>query len=260
MSMSDTAANIAASNQALNMLGATAIVVGETTDQNYIYCASVFDDARDEILAAGRWNFAMKRAYALETTSPIFGPDNAFTKPTDSVKIWTIAEQQDAKFSVEKDLIITNIGEVPAGWITATDYVAGQYLSSDDSGSDLTYLVDTGFTSTSTSETSDLATYCTAQASNLAVLEVEYVYQRTDVDSWPVAPRQCLIINLARMLAPAIKQNEKAALNLQQMLYGGPRITGYINIALSQDAQEGGIMVVSANTLIDSRRSGRWWR
>ncbi len=249
--MTDNAANIAVCNQALNMLGAENITLAATTEQNYVYCASVFDDARDEILAAGRWNFAMKRAYALETTSPIFGPDQAFTKPTDSVKIWTIAEQQDARFSVEKDLILTNIGEVPAGWVTATDYVAGQYLSSDDSGDDLTYLVDTGFTSST--ETTDLSTYCTAQASNLAVLETEYVYQRTDVDAWPVAPRQCLIINLARMLSSAIKQNEKRAVNLQQMLYGGPKITGYLAIALSQDAQEGGIMVVATNTLIASR-------
>ena len=253
--MSDTAANVAACNQSLNMLGATNITVGGTADQNHIYCTSVFDDARDEILAAGRWNFAMKRAYALETTSPIFGPDQAFTKPTDSVKIWTIAQMQDALFRVEKDLILADIGEVPAGWVTATDYVAGQYLSSDDSGTDLTYVVDTGFTSSD--ETTDLSSFCTAKASNLAVLEVEYVYQRTDVDSWPVAPRQALIINLARMLAPAIKQNEDGAVKFQQMLYGGPKLTGYINIALSQDAQEGGIMVVATNTLINSRRGGR---
>ena len=253
--MTDNAANIAACNQSLNMLGAENITVGATTEQNYIYCESVFDDARDEILAAGRWNFAMKRAYALETTSPIFGPDQAFTKPTDSVKIWTIAQMQDALFSVEKDLILTDIGEVPAGWVTATDYVAGQYLSSDDSGTDLTYVVDTGFTSST--ETTDLSSFCTAKASNLAVLEVEYVYQRTDVDSWPVAPRQSLIINLARMLAPAIKQNEDGAVKFQQMLYGGPKLTGYINIALSQDAQEGGIMVVATNTLMQSRRSRR---
>ena len=104
--MTSNTANVAACNQALNMLGATNITVAGTTDQNHIYCTSVFDDARDEILAAGRWNFAMKRAYALETTSPIFGPDQAFTKPTDSVKIWTIAQMQDALFRVEKDLIL----------------------------------------------------------------------------------------------------------------------------------------------------------
>ena len=258
MSMTDNTANIAACNQALNLLGAENITVGGTTDQNHIYCTSVFDDARDEILAAGRWNFAMKRAYALETTKPIFEWDQAFTKPTDSVKVWTIAQQQDARFRVEGPLILTDIGEVPAGWVTATVYVAGQYLSSDDSGTDLTYLVDTGFTSST--ETTDLSSFCTAQASNLAVLEVEYVYQRTDVDAWPISPRQAFIINLARMLAPAIKQNEKGAVTYQQMLYGARNITGYLYIALSQDAQEGGIMEVAANTLINSRRSGRWWR
>ncbi len=255
MSMTDNAANVAACNQSLNMLGAENIAVGSVTDQNHIYCTSVFDDARDEILAAGQWNFAMKGDYALETTSPKFGYNQAFTKPTDSVKIWIIAQMQDSDFKVEGSLIKTDLGEVPAGWVTATDYVAGQYLSSNDSGTDLTYIVDTGFTSST--ETTDLSSFCTAQASNVAGLEVEYVFQRTDVDAWPVAPRQSLIINLARMLAPAIKQNEKAAVTFQQMLYGGPRITGYINIALSQDAQEGGVVRFATNTLLRSRHSRR---
>ena len=257
--MISNVANIAACNQALNMLGATNITVAGTTDQNHIYCTSVFDDARDEILAAGRWNFAMKRGYALETTAPVFGYDEAFTKPTDSVKIWTIAQQQDAKFAVEGTLIVTDEGETPADWVTGTTYVAGQYLTSDDTtaGTDLTYLVDTGFTSTATSETTDLSSYCTAQASNLSALEVEYVYQRTDVDAWPVAPRQCLIINLARMLAPSIKQNEEGSVSFQQMLYGSSKITGYLDIARSQDSQEGGIMQMATNTLMNSRRSRR---
>ena len=90
MSMDDTAANIAACNQSLGMLGADEITVGATTEQNHIYCTTFFDDARDEILAAHRWNFAKKRGYALETTKPLFGYDNAFTYPTDGIKVWAI--------------------------------------------------------------------------------------------------------------------------------------------------------------------------
>jgi len=255
MSMTSNAANIAVCNQSLGMLGASEITVGGTTDQNHIYCTTFFDDARDEILAAHKWNFAKKRAYALETTAPIFGYDQAFTYPTDCIRIWQIAQSVKATYEVEGALILTDWGETPPSWVTDTDYIAGQYISSDDSGSDLTYLVDTSFTSDT--ETTDLASYCTAEASNLSVLDTEYVYPRTDVDAWPKYARQCLVINLARLLAPALKQNEEKALALQTMLYGGPRTTGYLDTARSIDGQEGGAVAMQTYKFIDSRRSWR---
>ncbi len=255
MSMTDNAANIAMCNQALGLLGAAVITLTATTEQNYVYCALFFDGSRDEILAFHKWNKAKKRAFALQTTDPVFGPDNAFTYPTDCLKVWMIEENPLAKFEVEGDLILTNFGDKPPSWVTATDYVAGQYISSDDSGSDLTYLVDTGFTSST--ETTDLSTYCTSQSSDLQVLAVEYVYQKTDVSTWPEYMRQCAIYNLAIKLAPAIKQNEKAALNLQAMLYGSKDVIGYMDIARSTDAQEQGGVVIVTNKLIRSRRTGR---
>ena len=259
MSMTDNAANIAVCNQALGMLGAEEITLAATTEQNYVYCATFFDDARDEILAAARWNFAMKHAYAIQTTDPLFKWDNAFTYPTDAIKVWGIADAPDAEWEPKAGLILTNEGETPSDWVTATDYLAGEYLQSDDTiaGTDLTYLVDEAFTSTATSETTDLSTYCTSAGGDLDVLKVEYVYQRTDVDAWPVSARQCLIINLARMLAPAIKQNEEASLNLQAMLYGSSKVTGYLQIARTIDAQEGGSLSVTTRTLLSSRRSRR---
>lgn len=255
--MSDTAENIAVCNQSLGLLGAKAITVGATTGHNYKYCVTFFDDARDEMLAAGRWNFAKKRGFAIETTKPLFGWDLAFTKPTDAVKIWGIEEQQDARFEVEGGLILTDLGEKPPDWETDKDYLAGQYIQSDDSGDTLSYLVDEAFTSDT--ETADLADHCTSAGGDLSTLAIEYVYQRTDVDSWPVAPRQCLIINLARMLVSAIKQKPEVALNLQAMLYGSKKVTGYLDVARSQDAQEGGIMSVSTNTLMASRHSRGYW-
>ena len=259
MSMTDNAANIAACNQSLSMLGATEITVGSTTDQNYVYCATFFDDARDEILAAHRWNFAMKHAYAIQTTDPLFKLDNAFTRPTDCIKVWGVDESPDAEWEVKAGLIVTNYGETPSDWEASKDYLAGQYIQSDDTlaGTDLTYLVDTAFTSTATSETTDLATYCTSQSADLDVLAIEYVYQRTDVDAWPISARQAFIINLARMLSPAIKQNEEASLNLQAMLYGSSKLSGYLALARTIDAQEGGIMSVTTRSLLSSRRSRR---
>ncbi|KKM85055.1 hypothetical protein LCGC14_1292990, partial [marine sediment metagenome] len=281
---------------------ASEITVGGTTDQNHIYCTTFFDDARDEMLAAHRWNFAKKRGFALETTKPLFGWDNAFTRPSDTIKVWGIDEAPDAPFEVEAALILTNHGDRPKAWATAEIYIAndyvkvtpdtwatgvavidGQYLLSGDliyevlvthttdtisndvtagnlisrgEGSLGTYLIAVAHTSDTVA--ADIAAgNLTPAGGDSEVLAVEYVYQRTDVDAWPVSARQTLIINLARMLAPAIKQNEEASLNLQSMLYGGPKTTGYLSIARTIDAQESGPMSVTTRTLLTSRRSRR---
>ena len=252
MSMTENAANILLANQSLGLLGATAIKLNGST-QNHKYCTTFFDEARDEILVAHKWNFAKKRAYAIQTTDPIFGYDNAFTIPSDCLKVWQVEEEPDAKFEVEGSLIITHEGmAAPAYDDDSVDYLAGQYISSDDSGSDLTYLVDTAFTSSS--ETSDLATYCTSQSGDYSILKIEYIYQVSTLSVWKVYARQCFVINLARMLCSPIKQNEKVALNLQAMLYGSKKVTGYLDIARSIDAQEGGAIVIKTNTWLKARR------
>jgi len=251
--MTDSAANIGLANQSLGLLGAAAITVGSTTEQNYVYCALFFDDARDEILSSHKWNFAKKRAYAIQTTDPLFGYDNAFTKPSDCLKVCQIEEAADAKFEVEGGLILTDEGSAPTEYDDdSVDYLAGQYISSDDSGSDLTYLVDTAFTSSD--ETTDIASYCTSQGDDLEILKLEYIYQVTDVSTYPVSVYQCVVINLARMLSSPIKQSEKASMNLQAMLYGSRYIVGYLNLARSFDAQEGGAVKFTTNTWIKSRR------
>ncbi len=302
MSMTSNAVNVALCNQSLSILGASEITVGGTTDQNHIYCTTFFDDARDEILAAHRWNFAKKRGFALETTKPLFGYDNAFTYPTDAIKVWGIDEAPDAEWELEGALILTNHGDRPKAWTTAeiyivndyvkvtpdawatgTAYIDGQYVTDSDlvyevlsdhtsgtlatdvtnskiisrgEGSEGTYLI--AIAHTSDTVAADIAAgNLTPAGGDSEVLAVEYVYQRTDVDAWPISARQSLVINLARMLAPAIKQNEEASLNLQTMLYGGPKTTGYLAIARTIDAQESGIMSVTTRTLLTSRRSRR---
>ena len=250
--MDDTAANIALSNQSLGLLGAASITLAATTEQNYIYCSAFLDDARDEIVSAHKWNFAKKRAYAVQTTDPLFGYDNAFTKPTDCLKLWMIEEAQDAVFEVEGSLILTDEGTVPTAYDDdSVAYLAGEYISSDFTDTDLTYSVDTAFTSSD--EETDLDSYCTALALNYEVLKVEYVYQVTDVSTLPIFIRQCVVYNLAIKLSAPIKQNETAAMNLQAMLYGGPKITGYLDLARSHDAQEAGGTQFVTNTFLDAR-------
>jgi len=250
MSMTEVAANIAVANQSLGLLGAKAIVLNGST-QNHTYCTTFFDDARDEILVAHKWNFAKKPAYAIQTTDRIFGYDNSFTKPTDCLRVLQIEQDPASEFEVEGDLIITDEGSTPSDWVTATAYLAGEYIQSDSSGATLTYLVDTAFTSST--EATDLTSYCTSAGADYEVLEVEYIYQHTTLGSWPIYVRQCLILNLARMLCSPIKQNEEVAHNLQGMLYGSSKTIGYLDVARSTDAHEGGAIAIQTNTWINAR-------
>jgi len=254
MSMTDSAQNIALCNEALGLLGAEAITVGATTEQNYVYAALVFDDARDEILTAHKWNFAKKRAFAIQTTDPLFGYDNAFTPPSDYLKILQIEENPLAEFEVENALIITNEGTAPSGWATATDYLAGEYISNND----VTYLCIVAHTSGDEDDEPGVGavtdTYWTSQSGDYLVLKVEYIYRHETFSAWPVYARQCLVLNLARMLCSPIKQSEDVSLNLQAMLYGSKRVTGYLSIARSLDAMEGGAIAIKTNTWLNARK------
>lgn len=254
MSMTDSAQNIAMANQALGLLGAEAITLAATTEENYVHCVTFFDDARDEILTAHKWNFAKKRAYCIQTTDPLFGYDNAFTPPSDYLKILQIEQDPLAEFEVENALIVTDEGTDAPDWVTETAYIIGEYVSNDS----VTYVCIKAHTSGDTDDEpgtgATTATYWTSQVGDYSILEVEYIYQHTTFSTWPVYAKQCLVINLARMLAPAIKQNEKKSLNLQAMLYGSKKVTGYLDIARSLDAQEGGAIALKTNKWLASRK------
>ena len=264
MSMTDNAANVAICNMSLGLLGAKIITVGSTTEANYVLCARFFDDSRDEILQQHPWNWAGKRAYAVQTTDPLWGLDGTsyayyYTVPSDCLRMMTIDNDHNAKWKREGSVILTNRGDLPDDYSDdSEEYLAGEYVTSDATGTDLTYSVDTAFTSSD--ETTDLATYCTALADNYRVLKTEYVYQVTDVSTYPQFMRKCLVWNLAIYLAPALLQEEQTALtlNLQQALFGGPKNYGYLQIAKSLDAQEEGLKKIKTTTLTGSRRAGRW--
>lgn len=264
MSMTENDANIAICNLSLGLLGEKAITKNGTS-QNHTYCTLFFDDSRDEILVQHPWNWASKRAYAVQTTDPLWGLRDttyqySYTVPSDCLRMMTIANDPDAKWKREGSVIITNEGDLPDDYSDdSKEYLAGEYVTSDLTGTDLTYSVDTAFTSSD--ETTDLATNCTALTDNFRILKTEYVYQVTDVSTYPQYMRKCLVWNLAIHLAPAISQEEQTqqTLNLQAALYGGPKNTGYLQLAKSLDAQEEGLKTIKTSTLINSRQSGTRW-
>jgi len=249
--MTENAANIALCNQSLGLLGAAEIELSGTT-QNHVYCTLFFDNCRDEILESHPWNFTRKRAFAVQTTNPLFGHDNAFTVPSDCLRVLKIEDDPEAKWRREGDLILTDEGNGAPDWVTGTDYLAGQYIDSDTSGDTLTYLVDTAFTSST--EATDISSYCTSQSDDYEILEVEYIYQVTDVSTYPKFLRWCVVLNLASKLASPIKQSTEAAIGFQTMLYGSPKVIGYISLARSYDAQEAGGTVIKTQTFIDARK------
>lgn len=248
----DNADIIVVCNQALGLLGAATISINGT-DNNHDLCTLFWAQARDEILINHPWNFARKRANAIQTTDPLFEYDYAFTKPSDCLRVLRIAYDPNKEFRVEGNLILTNTYDTPDNYDDdGVSYLAGQYITSDISGSDLTYLVDTAFTSSD--ETTDISTYCTSAGGDYYYLPVEYIYQVTDVTDWPSFAIQCLILNLAIKLVPALKANERVAMNLQQSLHGGKNIIGIMGLARSLDAQESAVTEIKTNKWLDSRR------
>lgn len=247
MGVIDTTANIALCNEALGLIGAAPIAVSGT-DQNHDYCELFFENDRDEILSAHKWNFAKKRAYAVQTTDPLFGYDYAYAKPTDCVRLWSIDGDPAAEYEVEGSLILTDHGEAAPDWATGTAYIAGQYVSS----ADVTYLCATSHTAGTFADDLAAAKWTTTSG-DYKVLAVEYVYQHTTVASWPKFARRCFVIKLAISLSAPIKQNEEAAANLQAMLYGGQRTIGYLSLAKSFDAQESGGQKIHSNFFLNSR-------
>ena len=263
MSMTENDANIALCNLALGLLG-TKTITKNGSSTNHTYCTTFFDDSRDEILEQHPWNWASKRAYAVQTTDPLWGLNNTsyaynYTAPSDCLRLLTIDNDPDARWKREGSVILTDRGSLPDDYSDdSEEYLAGEYITSDFSGSDLTYSVDTAFTSSD--EETDLDTYCTALADNYRILKTEYVYQVTDVSTYPKYMRKCLVWNLAIYLASPILQNEVSdlTLNLQAALFGGKNNFGYLQLAKSIDAQEGGRKTISTTTLTGSRQSGRW--
>jgi len=254
MSMTDNAANVALCNESLGLLGAATISVGGSS-VNHGHCTTFFDASRDEILVNHPWNWASKRAYAIETTTPLFGSDDQFTVPSDCLRIMTVEEDPLIWWKREGSVILCNDGNAaPAYDDDEVDYLAGEYISSDDSGDDLTYLVDTAFTSSS--ETTDLSSYCTSSGGDYEILKVEYVYQVTDVSTYPVYMRQCLVVNLAIKLSSPIVQaaTSQMLLNFQASLFGGPKNFGYLAIAKAIDAQEAGGEKITTNKFLNARR------
>jgi hypothetical protein len=238
-------------------LGAT-LIEKDVESINRTYCELFFNRAYKEILASHFWNFATKRAYAVETTGPLYGYDNAFTVPSDSIRVWAIDDNRESEWKKVGTAIHTNLGDTADSWATATSYIAGQYVTNNS----VTYICILAHTAGDADDEPGVgaatATYWTSQSGDYQVLPVEYVYDVSDLSTWPDYAIQPVVYNLAIKLCPPIKQDEDSAIALQKMLLD-PRI-GHLTLAKSSDAQEGGGLIFMSNHFIDARTRGLPWR
>lgn len=97
-------------NLALIKLGAKRIVsLDDLQVPNAAACKAVYTMQRDSELRRHPWSFAIKRAQlpAL-STSPLFGPDNAFELPSDYLRLVVPKEAQD--WQIEGRTVTTDEG------------------------------------------------------------------------------------------------------------------------------------------------------
>lgn len=82
------ASEVDIANRALQKLGAERITSLTQDSENARECNVAYEAVRDAELRAHPWNFAIKRAQlAADTTAPAFGFTNAFTLPSDCLRV-----------------------------------------------------------------------------------------------------------------------------------------------------------------------------
>lgn len=97
-------------NAALTLLGEKRI---DSIDANTKTAKTIkerFDEVRDETLRAHPWNFATKRVQlAKDSDAPAWGFDNAYTLPSDLLRLLRIENRANWPYRVEGRKIVTDI-------------------------------------------------------------------------------------------------------------------------------------------------------
>ena len=130
-------------SRALLILGAPPLA--DRDDSRTQIAIKIYENARDEVLAAHPWNFAIKRSGQLSAgTGPLFGYTNAWTLPADCLRVLEVYDSVGVWYS--------------GGW----DIEAGQLISDMDNAPQIRYI----FRNTSTTNFS--AHFTNALMYNLA--------------------------------------------------------------------------------------------
>ena len=95
-------------NGSLNQLGATTILSLTEDSKNARLCNSRYTQVRDALFRTHPWNCLQKRAeLAADTTAPAWGFTNAYTLPSDCLRLLRILDY-DSNYKVEGRKIVSN--------------------------------------------------------------------------------------------------------------------------------------------------------
>tara|TARA_B100001093_G_scaffold1370_1_gene1375 strand:- start:44 stop:625 length:582 start_codon:yes stop_codon:yes gene_type:complete len=95
-------------NGALNQLGATTILSLTEDSKNARLCNSRYTQVRDGVFRSHPWNCLQKRIeLAADTTGPAWGFKNAYTLPSDCLRLLRILDY-DSNYKVEGRKILSN--------------------------------------------------------------------------------------------------------------------------------------------------------
>jgi len=95
-------------NGALNQLGATTILSLTEDSKNARLCNSRYTQVRDGVFRSHPWNCLQKRIeLASDTTAPAWGFSNAYTLPSDCLRLLRILDY-DSNYKVEGRKILSN--------------------------------------------------------------------------------------------------------------------------------------------------------
>lgn len=179
-------------NDAMALIGEHEVTEGLTAEKQYVLCERHYPYARDEALSRHYWNEAMKQAVLIqESPVPLFDYEYKFALPSDCILVRSIGIDTDM-WEVRGGYIYTNSYISPAEYDSdSVYYEAGQYISY----SDVTYKVDTSFTSSDW--TTDLVAYLTSQTEDYGILNLDYVYRLEDVTAYSANLRKVIAYTLA---------------------------------------------------------------
>ena len=104
-----TATDLSLCNNALLLLGNTAIDAITDNTKAAKLCSQFYQQSVDAVLRAYTWNAATYRSAALTaTTTPSFGFSYAFTLPDDCLRVLMIEDEETIPFRIESGVILTD--------------------------------------------------------------------------------------------------------------------------------------------------------
>lgn len=89
-------------NHALRLIGATRINDFDTaTEKEAVIARDIYDEVRQDLLAATNWNFALRRAsLTASSTDPTFNFDYAYPLPADFIRLASVHPHDDDETTV----------------------------------------------------------------------------------------------------------------------------------------------------------------